>query len=99
MGNYGIAVHTAARSFSLFRRMLLVMAFLSPANNAKGFLKLKFLAISGKKVLISWGKSDTIKEKYCCVPVSLSNRISLPILVGSFYFMTRKNRSKDKNER
>ena len=75
MGNYGIAVHTAARSFSLFRRMLLVMAFLSPANNAKGFLKLKFLAISGKKVLISWGKSDTIKEKYCCVPVCLSNRI------------------------
>ena len=53
MGNYGIAVHTAARSFFLFRRMLLVMAFLSPANNAKGFLRLKFLAISGKKVLIS----------------------------------------------
>ena len=91
MGNYGIAVHTAARSFSLFRRMLLVMAFLSPANNAKGFLKLKFLAISGKKVLISWGKSDTIKEKYCCVPVSLSNRISIPILVGSFYFMMWKH--------
>ena len=75
MGNYGIAVHTAERSFSLFRRMLLVMAFLSLANNAKGFLKLKFLAISGKKVLISGRKSDIIKEKYCCVPVCLSNRI------------------------
>ena len=62
MGNYGIAVHTAARSFSLFRRMLLVMAFLSPANNAKGFLKLKFLAISGKRVLISWEKSGKIKK-------------------------------------
>ena len=72
MGNYGIAVHTAARSFSLFRRMLLVMAFLSPANNAKGFLKLKFLAISGKKVLISQEKSGKIKEKYllcACVPI------------------------------
>ena len=91
MGDYGIAARIAARSFSLFLPMLLVMAFLSPANNAKGFLKLKFLAISGKKVLISWGKSDTIKEKYCCVPVSLSNRISIPILVGSFYFMTRKH--------
>ena len=91
MGGCGIAVRIAERNFSLFRRMLLVMAFLSPANNAKGFLKLKFLAISGKKVLISWGKSDTIKEKYCCVPVSLSNRISIPILVGSFYFMTWKH--------
>ena len=62
MGDYGIAARIAERSFSLFRRMLLVMAFLSPANNAKGFLKLKFLAINGKKVLISWQKSDIIKE-------------------------------------
>ena len=75
MGDYGIAARIAARSFSLFRRMLLVMAFLSPANNAKGFLRLKFLAISGKKVLISQEKSGKIKEKYCCVPVCLSNRI------------------------
>ena len=89
MGDYGFAARTAARSFSLFRRMLLVMAFLSLASSAKESLKLKFLAINSKNQLISNAKSDIIKKKYCCVPVSLSNRIPLPILVGSFYFMTR----------
>ena len=86
MGNYGIAVRIAARSFSLFRRMLLVMAFLSPANNAKGFLKLKFLAISGKKVLIYWEKSGKIKKNIvvclCAYQIGF-----FPVLVGTFFFI------------
>ena len=86
MGDYGIAVHTAARSFFLFRRMLLVMAFLSPANSVKGFLKLEFLAKKHKNSCVLCGKVIQLKKNIvvclCAYQIGF-----FPVLVGTFLFI------------
>lgn len=95
MGDYGFAARTAARSFSLFRRMLLVMAFLSLASSAKESLKLKFLAINSKNQLISNAKSDIIKKKIllcACEPIESDSPSDFGRLI---LFYDAVNRRKD----